>query len=109
MHPQAETFASCLAFPNQVDALIHRVQHLDRAGMVALKHTCAAVPAFIRVQDYRWLFFDGIGHQHIRAAYLHAQVAAVTEVWVKFDGSIWSRWIWKHKSLMIHKLFPSGA
>jgi hypothetical protein len=69
-----------------VTPLLQGPVECNRPGARAIVHTTPAIPAFIRVQDYRWFTFLRIGYIYIYLAYFHTMVAAVAYFFVENGG-----------------------
>jgi hypothetical protein len=77
-----EDLARSLVFP--VSPLLHRPVegYSPREGTHI--DTAAAIPALIGMQYYRWLAFLRVGYEYVYLANLHAGVAAVADIGIKY-------------------------
>ena len=66
VHPDAEEFPGCLAFPS--DALVEGVLHLDGTRDGAVEDAVSAEPALIGVQDHWRVLLVGVGDEYICSA-----------------------------------------
>jgi hypothetical protein len=64
-------------------AVLQRPVELYGARAGAIVNAAAAVPAFVRMQYYRRLAFNGIGDINIYLADFHAVIAPVADFFVK--------------------------
>lgn len=82
----SEDFACFLIPP--VSPLLQRPVEPDRSRIRAVVNTAAAVPALVRMQDYRRLASLRIGNKNIYLAHFHAFIAALADIGVKNNGRI---------------------
>ncbi len=80
--PIPEDLPRGLVFP--VSPLLNRPVEGD--GLVGtIRNTAAAIPAFIRVQDYWGFVFFRVGDKNIYLTDFHAVVAAGTDIRIEND------------------------
>jgi hypothetical protein len=77
----AENLSGCLALPEA--SLLERPVEFNGFGSGTFIDTGAAIPAFVRMQDYGRLTLLGIGYVDIYGANLDTAVAAVADLGIK--------------------------
>jgi len=83
------------------------MEHSDGTRPRAFLDTATAVPAFLRVNDYRLLFLLGVGHHNVGGANVHAQIAADADIRVKLDRLVGRGGIRYHVGFLAHIYLPS--
>jgi hypothetical protein len=77
-----EDLPRSLVFP--VSPLLHWPVEGYSPGKGTHIDTAATIPAFVRMQYYRWFAFLGIVYKYVYLADLHASIAAVADIGVEY-------------------------